>query len=157
MTGDKPFCNAMYPTNMRMSGLSWHMTSDDACLVWLFEDAVMDSKGKLVLGLFGSFALGFIQGVLLKAADGLRKKYKRERGIMDIIVYTLCYFVLLVNGYLLMILAMAGWIPMLLVTVLGIVTGHIAKFYKKENTLEIETRLTVCSGDSMEQTQPCGC
>lgn len=150
-----------------MNGLSWHLKSDDHCMVWLFESAVMDTPGKLVLGLFGCFALGSFQGLLLKTAGILRKKQRRERGILNLITYSLCYCILLVNGYLLMFLAMSGWIPMLLMTVLGIVVGHIlvSEIYAKRTgaseTPLLQEKSAMCSdvGEDymLEQGQPCGC
>lgn len=164
MTEDQPLCNGAMPINMRMSGLSWHLRPTDDCIVWLFEGAVMDSMCKLICGLFGCFLLGAFQGWLLWAAGILRKKHQRELGLFNLTAYCVCYFILLVNGYFLMYLAMSGWIPMLLLTVAGIVFGNVALgvcYTKRSSDKEVpllQGRSSMCdnSGELLEQT-PCGC
>jgi len=164
MAEDQPLCNGMMPTNMRMSGLSWHLRQTDDCIVWLFEGLVMDTMFKLICGLFGCFGLGAFQGWLLYAAGILRKKHRRELGLLNLTAYCVCYFLLLVNGYLLMYLAMSGWIPMLLVTVAGIVVGNVMQGVCRSTRSSgteiplLQTQNSMCenSGELIDQT-PCGC
>ena len=73
MNSTSDFCDTTMPMVMEMSGFqsAWNVGPHESCLVYLFQSWVIDSKGKYIAAVCGTFLFG----VLLEGFGFLRKMY----------------------------------------------------------------------------------
>lgn len=173
-TSTSSFCNtALGPTTMWMTGFQFAAGHhSDPCVVFLFPEWVLDTKGKLAGACIGTFFAGVLVGLLgwlrvrikdMCAAKGLwdpdyRPRWRpwlAEGGIVTIIAVQVCF------AYWLMLIAMTYQAELFIMVVLGLAFGHL--FFRPRprqackpsaNGKMIESKASGSSG-SGEEVIPC--
>jgi hypothetical protein len=115
-------------TTMYMNGFVWE---DANCIIYLFHDWVISSRGLLVLACIGTALLG----VFLETLVWIRRKYLSPKALISskakgslyrkIIPTALGYAIQLLFGYFLMLIVMTYSGPLVISVIVGLVSGHI--------------------------------
>lgn len=138
------FCNtALGPTTMWMTGFQFMAGNEDnACVVFLFPEWVLDSAGKFAGACIGTFFMGVAIGALgwvrkrlterweaecrweegYRAASPLSHVWAADAVLLAIIAVQVCV------GYWLMLVAMTYQAELFIMVVLGLAAGHV--FYR---------------------------
>lgn len=116
---DPPFCYG--GTSMYMDGFTWiHATT---CVIYLFPEWVLTTPGKFAAAAIGTFFFG----ILLEWVISQRRKVcsKLGAGYHRLATSAAFYGLQLTMGYMLMLVIMIYSGPLFMMTIFGIMAGHV--------------------------------
>ena len=114
-------------TTMYMNGFVWE---DNNCIIYLFQDWVLSSRGLLAIACIGTVLLG----VVLEALVWLRRKYMSPKVLLSkirvsfirkLIPTATGYAIQLLLGYFLMLVVMTYSGPLVISVISGLVFGNV--------------------------------
>ena len=115
---NEPFCYG--GTSMYMDGFHW---MDTVCVIYLFPEWILNTKGKFVAAAIGSLFVGiFLEAVIMRrrmVMSSMGASYKR------LAASAMFYGLQLTIGYFAMLVVMTFSGPLFMCIILGIVGGHI--------------------------------
>ena len=105
---------------------------DNLCAIFLFPDAVVDSRVKYAFAALGAFLLGFLSELLVILQNVLSVKMAgRSRWGGRVLAQTLLYGLQMVTAYFCMLLAMTYEATLFSLVIVGFLVGHFAYLHHK--------------------------
>jgi len=134
-------------TSMYMDGFHW---TDTTCVIFLFPEWILSSKGRLAIASIGTFiGAGILEFVIFQRRQAVGSAVP---GLRRLSLSALFYGLQLTLGYFLMLVIMTYSGPLFMCTVLGLVCGHVF-FNSKDAVLAPQQKpTTVVNVD--EDTNP---
>jgi len=151
--GEEPFCYG--GTSMYMDGFHW---MDTVCVIYLFPEWILNTKGKFVAASIGSLFVGIVLEVVIMRRR--RVMSSMGAGYGRLAASAMFYGLQLTIGYLGMLVVMTYSGPLFMCIILGIVGGHILFNAKDAFFAVVESpvkAVSCCSGDPSNtvEEQPC--
>ena len=96
-----------------------------ACVVFLFENWVLDSAAKYAFAVVGTFFLAMVPEALTWLRHKKIAKMRRERHKLRLFAYAVAFFIQVVVSYWLMLIVMTYSTYLFLAVVFGITFAHL--------------------------------
>ncbi len=117
-SGKEPFCYG--GTSMYMDGFHW---MDTVCVIYLFPEWILNTKGKFVAASIGSLFVGiFLEAIIMRRR---RVMSSMGAGYRRLAASAMFYGLQLTVGYVGMLVVMTYSGPLFMCIIFGIVAGHI--------------------------------
>ena len=126
---------------MYMEGFSFNpVNKDEACLVFLFESAILNTPAKFFFGAITTFFIGLIIEYILHQRRVMKKKFivTTENYRMIMFKHICLYIVQLLLSYAIMLLAMTFSFTFFMMVILGLCSGHFLFNYNAPISESVE-------------------